>query len=112
MILTSPSAETISGSLQGDDYVVTWNNPSGMKMMVTYYADGTLSGSEVVDGNTFTLKNVPTNVNYEFVFKLTDGNNISSGVVKTFLREGASSVAGISMSQVEKDGGYEKSGRC
>ena len=107
MILTSPSAETISGSLQGDDYVVTWNNPSGMKMMVTYYADGTLSGSEVVDGNTFILKNVPTNVNYEFVFKLTDGNNISSGVVKTFLREGASSVAGISMSQVEKDGGYD-----
>ncbi len=107
MILTSPYSETISGSLEGDNYVWTWNNSSGMKMSVTYYADGTLSGSEVVDGNSFTLKNVPTNVKYEFVFKLTDGTNYSAGVVKNYLREGASSISGVTLAQVENGDVYD-----
>ena len=107
MILASPSAETISGTLDGDNYVWSWNNPSGMKMSVTYYANGTLSGSEVVEGNSFTLSNVPTNVNYEFVFKLTDGSNYSSGVVKNYIREGAASVTGISLAQLENGAQYD-----
>ena len=76
-------------------------------MSVTYYADGTLSGSEVVDGNSFTLKNVPTNVKYEFVFKLTDGTNYSAGVVKNYLREGASSISGVTLAQVENGDVYD-----
>ncbi len=107
MVLSAPSSDNISGSLSGDDYTITWSPVAGLKTLVTYYADGTLAGSEVVEGNSFTIKNMPTNVNYEFVLKLTDGENFSSGVVKTFRRGGASMIAGISMSQLEKDGGYD-----
>ncbi|MBQ3657426.1 MAG: DUF4960 domain-containing protein [Bacteroidales bacterium] len=107
MILSAPSSENINGTLSGDDYTITWIPAAGLKTLVTYYTDGTLSGSEVVDGNTFTIKNVPTNVNYEIVLKLTDGTNFSKGVVTSFKREGASMVSGISMAQLEKDGGYD-----
>ena len=106
MKLSAPDVSQITGQLQGDDYVLTWPaQQSGMQ--VTIYRNGTLSSSEVVSGNTYTQKNVPTNVPFEYVFKLTDGENFSTGVVKQFMREGATSISGVMMSQVEKAGGYD-----
>ena len=75
-------------------------------MQVTVYRNGTLASNEVVNGNSFTQKNVPTNVPFEYVFKLTDGTNFSNGVVKNYIREGASSVSGVQMRQVDVPGGY------
>ena len=106
MKLSAPDASQITGQLSGDDYILNWPAQNG-QMIVTIYRNGTLSSSETVSGNSYTQKNVPTNVPFEYVFKVTDGTNISSGVVKTYMREGATSISGVQMSQVDKAGGYD-----
>jgi hypothetical protein len=106
MKLSTPDASQITGQLSGDDYILNWPAQNG-QMIVTIYRNGTLSSSETVNGNSYAHKNVPTNVPFEYVFKVTDGTNISSGVVKTYTREGATSISGVQMSQVDKAGGYD-----
>ena len=106
MVLSAPDASQITGSLSGDDYTWTWPSQNG-QMQVTIYRNGTLSANETVSGNSFTQKNVPTNVPFEYVFKVTDGTNFSTGVIKTYTREGATSISGLQMSQVDKAGGYD-----
>ena len=106
MKLAAPDASQITGSLSGDDYIWTWPVQTS-QMRVSIYRNGTISSSETVSGNIFTHKNVPTNVPFEYVFKLTDGTNISTGVIKSYLREGATSISGVQMSQVDKAGGYD-----
>ena len=106
MILQAPDVNQINGQLQGDDYILSWPAQSA-QMQVAVYRNGTLSSSETVSGSSFTHKNVPTNVPFEYVFKLTDGTNFSKGVVKEYLREGATSITGVQMSQLEKTGGYD-----
>lgn len=104
----SPIDEALlSGSLNGDDYVWTWPAQEGKSMLVNVYTGSTLSMAETVDGTSFTHKNVDTNVEYTYVFKLTDGSNLSSGVVKHYTRPGASKISGLSMSQIDKTGGYD-----
>ncbi len=105
-VLTAPDESTIQGSLQGDDYVLTWSG-NGSKMQVTRYANGNKAGSEIVEGNSYTHRDVETNVPYMYILKLTDGLNFSKGVIKEFLRQGASKCSGLSMSQLEKAGGYD-----
>ena len=108
MILSGISADQITGVLQGDDYVLTWGAlPSGQSMQVAIYRNGTLSASEIVSGTSYTQKTVATNVPFEYVFKVTDGTNFSRGVIKTYLREGATSISGLQMSQLEKANGYD-----
>ena len=107
MILDPIDETSIVGELQGDDLVWTWTDQSDLLMEVTLYVDGTKNGSTTVDGNSYTLSQVDTNVEYTFVFKLTDGTNYSSGVVKSYTREGASQITGLTMAQVEKEGGYD-----
>ena len=104
MKLPAPDVSQITGQLQGDDYVLSWPAQQA-NMQVTIYRNGTLSASEIVSGNTYTQKDVPTNVPFEYVFKLTDGQNFSTGVVKQFTRDGATSINGVMMSQVDKAGG-------
>ena len=74
MVLAAPDASQITGSLSGDDYTWTWPSQTD-QMQVTIYRNGTLSAIETVSGNSFTQKDVPTNVPFEYVFKLTDGTN-------------------------------------
>ncbi len=105
-VLTAPSADQIQGSLQGDDYVLTWQAASS-KMQVTRYANGNKAGSEIVEGNSYTHRNVETNVPYMYIFKLTDGQNFSKGIIKEYTRPGAGKCSDVSMVQVEKVGGYD-----
>mgnify|MGYP003309265783 FL=1 len=107
-ILSAPSAESIQGSLQGDDYVLSWSGTSG-KMQVTRYANGAKAGSEIVEGNSYTHRNVDTNIKYMYILKLTDGSNFSSGVIKEYTRLGAGKCSNPSMAQIEKVGGYDAS---
>ena len=107
-ILAPIDADAVKGQLVGDDYV--WSLPStpaGHSVNVNVLAGNTLQMSEVADGTTFTHRNVDTNIEYTYVFKLTDGVNQSAGVVKHYMRAGASAISGLSMSQVEKDYGYD-----
>jgi len=106
MKLSAPDASQISGTLTGDDYILTWPAQDAM-MQVIIYRNGTLASSEIVSGNSYTQKNVPTNVAFEYVFKLTDGTNFSAGVIKNYTREGATSISGIQMRQVDKENGYD-----
>ena len=106
-IIAPINADAITGSLQGDDYVWTWPAQNGLAMQVNVLDGNTLTLAETVDGNTFTHPGVDTNIEYTYVFKLTDGSNISSGVVKRYTRAGASKISGVSMSQIDKAGGYD-----
>ena len=106
MKLAAPDAAQITGQLTGDDYTWTWPSQNS-SMQVATYRNGTLSSIETISGNSYTHKNVPTNVPFEYVFKLTDGSNFSTGVIKNYLREGATSISGVQMSQLDKAGGYD-----
>lgn len=106
-LLTAPDADAISATLEGDDLIWSWKAQGGLMMQVTTMVNGTKNGASVVTGNSFTQSNVDTNVPYRYVFKLTDGTNYSVGVVKDFLRKGASKISGLGMSQLDKSGGYD-----
>ena len=105
-VIAAPDAAAITGALNGDNYVWNWAS-QGNDMLVSVYRNGTLSSSEVVKGNSFTHRSLPTNIPFEYVFKLTDGTNYSKGIVKAYTRPGATSISGISMKQLDKLGGYD-----
>lgn len=106
-IISPIDAGNITGELDGDNYVWSWNMPQGMIMEVGLYNGTTFLGSETVATNSYTHSNIDTNIEYTYVFKLSDGTNVSTGVVKRYTRPGASKITGITMSQVEKTGGYD-----
>jgi len=106
-IISPIDGDMISGQLVGDDYVWTWDTPQGLMMQVNLYNGTTFLGAETVKGNTYTHRNIDTNIDYTYVFKLTDGSNLSNGVVKRYTRPGASKMTGIAMAQVEKSSGYD-----
>ncbi|MBD5201790.1 MAG: DUF4960 domain-containing protein [Bacteroidales bacterium] len=106
-VIAPIAADDITGSLDGDNYVWTWTKPSGLDMQVNVYNGNVLLLSETVSGDSFTQRDIDTNIRYTYVFKLTDGENVSLGVVKQYMRPGAARISGLSMSQVEKNGGYD-----
>lgn len=105
-MLASIDENSLSGELRGDDYVWTWAAPDGLGMQVTTYNGATLLGSETVTGTEFVHRNIDTNVPYTYIFKLTDGTNLSRGVVREFTRAGADRINGLALAQVEHQGGY------
>lgn len=108
MKVSAPDVTQISGQLSGDDYTLTWPAlASGQTMVISIYRDGTLSSVERATGNSFTHKNVPTNVQFEYVFKIVEGDNSSTGVVTRYMRKGATSLTGVQMRQLDKAGGYD-----
>ncbi len=106
MVLNAPDASQITGALNGDNYTWTWPSQNAQMQVITY-RNGTLFSSDIVSGTSYTQTNVPTNVPFEYVFKLTDGSNFSNGVVKSYMREGATSINGLQMRQLDKTGGYD-----
>lgn len=110
MVLQAINADEISGSLQGDDYTWTWPQlPAEQSMQVNIYEGSTMVSSETVTGNTYTHHQVQTNVPFVYVFKISDGTNLSSGAVKHYMREGATQISGLAMAQIEKSAGYDAS---
>ncbi len=106
-IVQAPDASQFTGKLEGDNYVWSWTSQSGSMRVITY-RNGTVSSDVTVSGSSYTHENVPTNVPFEYVFKLTDGKgNFSTGIVKSYTRPGATSISGITMKQVDKLGGYD-----
>ena len=105
-VLKAPDAAQITGALEGDNYVWSWPAQNANMRVITY-REGTIFSDETVSGTQYTHSNVPTNVPFEYVFKLTDGEHVSTGVVKTYTRPGATSISGVSMRQLDKLGGYD-----
>ena len=81
------SEEQITGELKGDDYVWSWPAQDTLKMQVAVYADGNQISKNIVEGTEYVHAVVETNVNYTYVFKVTDGANFSEGTIKKFFRE-------------------------
>lgn len=106
-IISPLDSEQITGRLTDNDYVWSWPVTPECNMEVSLYSGSTFFGAETVDGNTYTHRNVDTNIEYTYVFRLSDGTNVSNGVVKRYTRAGASRISGISMSQIEKNNGYD-----
>lgn len=107
MKLNAIDERDITGALQGDNYTWTWPEQGNLAMQITTYVNGTKGGTILVKENNYTHTTVDTNIEYMYVFKLTDGTNFSKGVVKNYMREGATQVKGISMMQIDKAGGYD-----
>lgn len=106
-ILAPLSESAISGSLQGDNYVWTWTPQGSHSTLVEVRNNNLIVQSEVVDGNSFTHYNIDTNIPYTYIFKVTDGTNLSTGVVCNYTRPGAYKIGGISMAQMDNaDGSY------
>lgn len=106
-IVAPIEANAITGELVGDNYVWSWNAQADKSMEVSLYNGTTFLGSETVKGNSYTHSNIDTNIEYTYVFKLSDGTNVSTGVVKRYTRPGAAKMTGITMAQIEKAGGYD-----
>lgn len=106
-ILAPISAESITGELTGDDYIWSWPSQGDLSMQVTVLADGRMVGSSIVDGGSYVHHDIETKTPYTYVFKLTDGNNFSTGVIKSYTRSGADPVRDVMMSQIEKSNGYD-----
>lgn len=108
VVMKPISQNDVKAELQGDDYVITWNElQSDVKMQVTRYVGNTVSGTEVVDGNKYVHSMVETNVPYTYVLKTTDGKNVSTGIVLNYMREGASRINNVSMAQTDTNTGYD-----
>lgn len=102
-VLAPISAEELSGELDGNDYVWTWTPRDGKDVQVTVLRDGQIMATETSSTGTYSHRNVETKIPYTYIFKLTDGNNFSTGVIKNYTRPGASAVGNISLSQIEKE---------
>lgn len=101
-VLAPVSSEDLKGELSDNDYVWTWTPREGVSMQITVLRDGQILTTETSSTGRYSHRNVETKIPYSYIFKLTDGNNFSTGVIKSFTRQGASSVSGISMTQIEK----------
>ena len=100
----------ITGQLEpnGYDYTWTWPAQTGKHMEITVRNGNSIVTSETTPETSFTHRNLESNVNYTYVFKLSDGTNLSTGVVKSYCREGASPVTGMTMKQLDNpDGSYD-----
>lgn len=105
--LEAPAPGEITGQLVDNDYVWTWPATDATPMQVTVYTGPNMFARETVDGNSYTHTNIDTNIEYTYVFKRTNGQAYSPGVVKTYTRPGADRVTGIMMRQIDRAGGYD-----
>jgi hypothetical protein len=108
LTLDDMRSNLITSQPQGDDLVWTWPAlTSGLQMEVTISRDGQQYARQTVSTTSCLQQALETNVEYTYVFRLTDGTNYSDGIVKKYTRAGASSITGLTARQVEGTSGYE-----
>ena len=106
MQLSSPDVSQIIGTASGEngyDYTITWS-PSAQNaaMSVAVYKNGTqMQALTPCDGNSFTLKNLETNQLYEFLFKYSNGDALSNGVMTSYTRPGATAPSDLKFEQID-----------
>lgn len=114
MVLPAPDASTVTSGASGTnnyDYTITWTpSNNGADMYVAVYRDwGMQQELTKQNGNTFTLANIETGVEYEFLLKykkVIDGVEYTSpGTVIKYTRNGAQKVGDLAMKQVEQADG-------
>ena len=107
-ILSPISAESITGELKGDNYVWSWAASEGKSMEITILNGNQTVGRATSSTGSYTHENIDTKVPFTYIFKVTDGTNYSTGVIKEYTRAGADPVSSIQLTQVEKENaGYD-----
>lgn len=114
MVLPAPDLSTITCGASGTnnyDYTISWipaNN--GADMYIATYKDWNMQQELTrVDGNSYTVSNLETGVEYEFLMKyrqVIDGTEYTSpGTVIKYVRYGAQKVANLALKQEERADG-------
>ena len=106
MQIASPEASSITGALSGEnnyDYTLTWPaSNNGAVMSVAVYKNGTQQQALTpCPSGSFTLKNLETNQLYEFLFKYSNAEAISKGVMTSYTRLGATTPSEVKMEQID-----------
>ena len=106
MILSSPDASQITGMPSGEnnyDYTLTWpQGNQGSVMSVAVYKNGTqMQSLTPCPSGSFTLKNLETNQLYEFLFKYTNDEALSNGVMTSYTRPGATAPSDLKFEQID-----------
>ena len=106
MQIASPEVTNIVGTPSGDnnyDYTLTWpKNDQGAVMQVAVFKNGTqVQALTPCPSGSFTLKNLETKQLYEFLFKYSNGDVLSKGVMTSYTRPGASSASDVKMEQID-----------
>ena len=104
MMVKTPEASQIVGTPSGDyDYTLTWPEPAnGHVMNVAVFKNGTqMQALTPCQGNSFTLKNLESKQLYEFLFKYTSDEAISTGVMTSYTRPGATAPKEVKMLQID-----------
>lgn len=103
-------SDLILMTAEGCDVSFSWPMmPEGMSMVVDVAKDGAPVWQETYGHGvtSFVHRGLETNTRFTYVFRVTDGTLCSDGVLKTYVRPGASSPRDVSVMQREGDTGYE-----
>ena len=106
MQIACPDVNQIVGTPSGVnnyDYTLTWSPSSqGAVMQVAVFKNGSqIQALTSYPANTFTLKNLETNQNYEFLFKYATDEAVSKGVMTSYTRPGATAASDLKMEQID-----------
>lgn len=110
MVLPAPDASAITSGASGTnnyDYTISWTPANnGADMYIAVYRDWAMQQELTKqDGNSYTLSNIETGIEYEFLLKyrkVVDGVEYTSpGTVIKYTRNGAQKVGDLAMKQVE-----------
>lgn len=115
-IVIKPDALTLSNfsigyvSAEEKDLGVAWSwsmLPKGMQMDITVLREGQPYTHELTRATSIVQKNLEANVRFDYLFRLFDGTNYSDAILKTYTRQGASTLSGLTVSQQEGAQEYE-----
>ena len=114
MVLSAPDAATVTSGPSGTnnyDYTISWTSASNSAdMLVAVYRDWSMQQELTKqDGSSFTLSNIETGVEYEFLLKYKKVINgqeyLSPGTVIKYTRQGAQKISDLSLKQIEQADG-------
>lgn len=92
------------------DRGVTWKwdlLPENMQMDITVLRENLPYTHELTRATSIEQKDMETNVRYDYLFRLYDGTRYSDAILKTYTRQGAKILTGLTVCQQEGADGYE-----
>jgi hypothetical protein len=110
--LEQMNSSMITMQASGSDVTFAWPGMTDeLTMNIAVKKDGIIIAEENFNNKvtSFVQHDIETNKKYEYLFRLTDGTKYSDGILKTYIRQGASSLRNVSVEQREGNGAYEAS---
>lgn len=110
LTLEAMRSDLIEITPDGTDVTFSWPMPAeGLSLAVEVVKDGKVVAGETYprEVTSFVQHNVEANIPYSYIFRITDGEAFSDGVIKTYTRAGATTPTELAASQREGESGYE-----